>query len=475
MPLKGYYRNELERVDKASKRLREVMDGLSSAFFIGMMTLDGTLTYANRTALESIGLQLKDVLGKPFVETPWWAYSEDTRQKLCEAITLVAKGEPSRFDMSFESINGELITVDFSLYPVFDAKGQVSYLVPSGHDITERKAAERASQMLNACHEVLLKAENEAKLLQDICQLIIDVGGYSAAFVGYAQHDEIKTIRPMASALQNPTITLNAVYTWDDTKTNGQGINGQCIRTGQVVICEDVQQDTYASYWREIAQHKGFRGGISLPLKQHDHTFGALTIMSSNVFKASNHEVELLKNLAESVAYGVDSLRARQQNQRILSAVYQIADGVSLATGQAFFQRLVLTMTAALGAYVGIITRLQIGEPPYSRTITAVLDGKLIENFDIPMSGTPCQHLNQDTQEWIVTSDVIQKYPLAEGLKTFNAQAYIGRLIENSKGEAIGQIFVLFKEPLHDTSYVSATLKIFTARVAAELERQHSA
>ena len=64
---------------------------------------------------------------------------------------------------------------------------------------------------------------------------------------------------------------------------------------------------------------------------------------------------------------------------------------------------------------------------------------------------------------------------LAEGLKTFNVQAYIGRLIENSKGEAIGQIFVLFKEPLHDTSYVSATLKIFTARVAAELERQHSA
>jgi PAS domain S-box-containing protein len=239
MPLKGYYRNELERVDKASKRLREVMDGLSSAFFIGMMALDGTLTYANRTALESMGLQLKDVLGKPFVETPWWAYSEDTRQKLSEVIILAAQGEPSRFDVNFESINGELITVDFSLYPVFDAKGQVSYLVPSGHDITERKAAERASQMLNACHEVLLKAENEAKLLQDICQLIIDVGGYSAAFVGYAQHDEIKTIRPMASALQNPTITLNAVYTWDDTKTNGQGINGQCIRTGQVVICED--------------------------------------------------------------------------------------------------------------------------------------------------------------------------------------------------------------------------------------------
>jgi hypothetical protein len=44
MSLKGYYHNELERVDKASQRVREVMDGLSSAFFIGMMTVDGVLT-----------------------------------------------------------------------------------------------------------------------------------------------------------------------------------------------------------------------------------------------------------------------------------------------------------------------------------------------------------------------------------------------------------------------------------------------
>ena len=45
MPLKGYYRNELEKVDKGSKRLREVMDGLSPAFFVGMLTVEGVMTY----------------------------------------------------------------------------------------------------------------------------------------------------------------------------------------------------------------------------------------------------------------------------------------------------------------------------------------------------------------------------------------------------------------------------------------------
>lgn len=76
MPLKGYYRNELEKVDKGSKRLREVMDGLSPAFFVGMLTIEGVMTYTNRTSLEAIGLELKDVIGRLFEDTPWWSYSE---------------------------------------------------------------------------------------------------------------------------------------------------------------------------------------------------------------------------------------------------------------------------------------------------------------------------------------------------------------------------------------------------------------
>lgn len=475
MPLKGYYRNELERVDKASQRLREVMDGLSSAFFIGMMTVDGILTYANRTALQAVGLERKDVLGKPFVETPWWNYSEVMRQKLRDAITLAAKGEPSRFEAIFEDIHGELITTDFSLYPVLDAKGQVAYLVPSGHNVTERKAVERALQMLNACHEALLKAQDEIKLLEDVCQLIVDVGGYRLAWVGYAQHDEIKSIKPVAYVGEDKGLLSDTVLTWAENDPRGQGASGQCLRTAEVVICEDIQQQFSMEYLRNIAKNVGLRGGISLPLKQNGRTFGVLTIASSSVFKVTDNEVNLLKKLAESVAYGVESLRVRQQNQRILSAVYQIAEDVAVSTGLDYLKKLVLTMTATLGAHVGIITRLQDGSPPYTRTVVAVLDGQLIDNFDIPIDGTPCEKLGKETKEWIVASDVTKKYPLAEGLVTFEASAYIGRRIENSQGEAMGQIFVLFREPLVETEYVSATLKIFTARVAAELERQGAA
>ena len=189
MPLAGYYHNELEKVDKASKRLREVMDGLSPAFFIGMLNLEGCVTYANQTALDAVGIERKDVLGRKFDETPWWAHSETQREQLRSAIYKALQGQSSRFDMVFRDINHKLRVIDFSLHPVFDVKNNVSYLVPSGHDVTERRRAERALSMITECQSLLLQVDDEQRLLQNICQLIMSHGGYDLVWVGYACKD----------------------------------------------------------------------------------------------------------------------------------------------------------------------------------------------------------------------------------------------------------------------------------------------
>lgn len=470
MALTGYY-HELERVDKASKRLREVMDGLSSAFFIGMLSVDGILTYANRTALEAIGAELKDVLGKPFEDTPWWSISESYRQQLRAAIIQAAQGQASRFDMVFLDKNGALITADFSLSPVFDAKKNVTYLVPSGHDVTERRAADRALTMLRRCNQSLIKAQDEIALLKAICQLIVDVGGYRLAWVGYAQHDEAKTINVMAYAGNDQGLFANAVITWAEDDPRGQGASGQCIRTGQSVICEDVQKEA-TPYIRELAEAKGFRGGIALPLKNANSILGTLTIASAKVFNIGSEEIALLQELADNLAFGISKMREQQESQRILSAVYRVAEGVSVSTGEAFFEKLMLSMTEALGAQVGIISRPSISHTDRFRTVVAVVDGKVIDNFYIPMTGTPCEHLSATSPECIVHRDVIGKYPQADGLAALAAQAYVGRRIENSLGQHLGQIFVLFRQPLIQAEFASSVLKIFTARVAAEFERQ---
>jgi len=35
-------------------------------------------------------------------------------------------------------------------------------------------------------------------LLQEVCRIIVEVGGYLMAWVGFAEHDEARTVRPVA-------------------------------------------------------------------------------------------------------------------------------------------------------------------------------------------------------------------------------------------------------------------------------------
>lgn len=121
--------------------LRAIFD--QSVQFIGLMTLDGILIDANRTAIKFSGAKEEDVIGKPFWETPWWTHSKELQKKLKDSVKKVAKGEAVRFEATHPDAEGKLHTVDFSLKPVKDEKGDVIYMIPEGRDIAEIKLAEK--------------------------------------------------------------------------------------------------------------------------------------------------------------------------------------------------------------------------------------------------------------------------------------------------------------------------------------------
>lgn len=114
--------------------------------FIGLLTPDGILLDANQSALDFIGLDLDDVVGRPFWETPWWRACSRSREAVKDAVQRSASGEAARFEAQVCGKDGELIDIDFSLTPTFNDKGTVISLVPEGHDITAIKKAESALQ-----------------------------------------------------------------------------------------------------------------------------------------------------------------------------------------------------------------------------------------------------------------------------------------------------------------------------------------
>jgi PAS domain S-box-containing protein len=133
----------IEKLQEGERKIRAILD--QTFQFIGLLTPEGILTAANKSALAFCGVSESDVLQKPFWDTPWWTHSPALQEKLRLSIQRAAQGEFIRMEATHRNVEGEIHWIDFSLKPVKDHLGNVLFLIPEGRDITDRKRAEEAA------------------------------------------------------------------------------------------------------------------------------------------------------------------------------------------------------------------------------------------------------------------------------------------------------------------------------------------
>jgi diguanylate cyclase (GGDEF)-like protein len=97
---------------------------------------------------------------------------------------------------------------------------------------------------------------------------------------------------------------------WSDTE-QGRGPTGTAIRTGLTDINQDYRTNPNMALWREAALASGYLSSIALPLKNRTHVLGALTIYAAEADVFGVEEVRLLEELANDLAYGIETLRTR--------------------------------------------------------------------------------------------------------------------------------------------------------------------
>jgi PAS domain S-box-containing protein len=170
---------------------------------------------------------------------------------------------------------------------------------------------ERALKTISACNKVLVRASSEAMLLAEICRVVVEKGGYRMAWVGFAENDEAKSVSVAASAGCDDGYLEKSKISWDDTIERGRGPTGTAIRTSQIIVCNDFQTNPLALPWRKAASEHGYASTIVLPLRIAEKTFGVMTIYSAEANAFNSTEVELLNELADDLAYGIQALRTQ--------------------------------------------------------------------------------------------------------------------------------------------------------------------
>ncbi|HEX5363134.1 MAG TPA: ATP-binding protein, partial [Gallionella sp.] len=214
------------------------------------------------------------------------------------------------------------VTVYFSVCPGYEET--LAKVIVSLTDITERKRAEEAQQRLNRelraisdCNQTLMRADNEQSLLDSICRIICDEAGYRMAWVGFAENDAAKTVRPVAWAGAEEGYLELGGFTWADTEL-GQGPCGIAIRSGNAACIEDFISDPQVAPWRDNALQRDYRSSIALPLKDESaNTFGVLNIYSDQPNTFTADEKRLLEELAGDLAFGIAALRTRTERKLV--------------------------------------------------------------------------------------------------------------------------------------------------------------
>jgi signal transduction histidine kinase/HAMP domain-containing protein len=176
----------------------------------------------------------------------------------------------------------------------------------------------RELRAISKCNQILVRADDERTLLDDICQVVCDEGKYAMLWVGYVENDDAKTIRPVAWAgVDGAGYIADARLSWADDVERGRGPAGKAVRSGQVFVTQDFATDPQMAPWRDSALLRGYRSGIAVPLKDNGGTvFAVLLIYAAEVDAFTPDEMRLLRELADDLAFGILVVRTRIERKR---------------------------------------------------------------------------------------------------------------------------------------------------------------
>jgi PAS domain S-box-containing protein len=194
-------------------------------------------------------------------------------------------------------------------------------------DVTGRKHLElnlkklnRTLRALNHSNAARIRATDESAYLQEVCRNVVEDCGHAMAWIGFAEDDAERSVRPVASAgLKDGYLeTLNITYA--DTK-RGRGPTGRAIRTGRTSYCRNMHTDPRFAPWRREAIRLGYASSIALPLMSDGRCFGALNLYSTIPDAFCKEEVRLLRELADDLSFGISSLRLRTERDLAVQAL----------------------------------------------------------------------------------------------------------------------------------------------------------
>jgi PAS domain S-box-containing protein len=293
--------------------------------------LEGTILWASPSVREVLGWDSGRLVG---AKTHDFVFPADL-EKAGEWRKRVHQGEKvDTVQLRTKTARGEMRWMALRAQPALGLSGEVTGVIIGLRDCQSEVVAQRAAGTLAAGSQVLVRSEREQDLLIEMCQVAVDEGGYLLAWYARRVNDAQHSIAKVASSTEHREYVDSIKVDWGSGPL-GMGSLGTGIRTGEVVVLDDLLNGDHFAPWRKSWAEHGFRSSITLPVHVDGEVDGCWQLYAAEPTAFDEHVVGVLKNLASELGFGLKRLRDRElllkslKDQTLLSkAIDQASESI---------------------------------------------------------------------------------------------------------------------------------------------------
>ena len=276
---------------------------------------DKIIIDCNDTETRMLGYEKDEIIGRPladFLSDESKKYLEDDFLKLKEERVLKNR------ERYFIRKNGSVFPAMINVFAEVDGGGEIVTARAIARDITGLKKTERELRNVNRSLKVLSDFNNalihvtdESELLNEVCRIIVETGGYTLAWVGFLDNDGGKTIYPAAqSGLDmrcSQTISI---------KENDRCLISRTVLQGRTHLSRETAGDPFIRCCRKMISMSTLSSAVYIPVEGEKGVMGILCIYARETDAFDSEELDLHEKLAANLSYGIGAIRSNIERKR---------------------------------------------------------------------------------------------------------------------------------------------------------------
>ncbi|MGA3180463.1 MAG: PAS domain S-box protein [Verrucomicrobiota bacterium] len=225
---------------------------------------------------------------------------------------------------------GRACWVSYTTSPLRNAQGEITGCISIIGDYTERKRVEeriarlsRTQAILSGIDHAIIHIPDRQKLLDEVCRVTVEKGGFKLAWVGMVAPDGL--VQPVAQA--GVTGYLDGIRVKTEDVPEGRGPAGTAIRENRATVTEDAYSDARMMPWRDRLRQFGLRYVASFPIRIGGKVAGTFQIYAPQPHFFDENELGLLSRVSDDISFALTAiaeLTARNQAEEALHAATRL-------------------------------------------------------------------------------------------------------------------------------------------------------